>query len=257
MSDDDRAVGARRRGEAGAARRRRELRHRQRSQGIHEFLAWILLLLIAGHLLGVLVESILMRENLVLGMVTGTKRLPAAAELPAPRPARPGPAALVMVFLVVGTGTLLVLLGRLPPTGWRPLAGNALYAKECGACHDAYHPSLLPAQSWRRVMSNLSDHFGEDASLDPRATLEISDWLASNASEAWDTEAANRFRVVDPDEPLRITRAPYWRRKHSDIPDAVFAQKAVRSRANCSACHRDASTERFDDQAIAIPKEVK
>ena len=111
------------------------------AKGIHEFLAWILLLLIAGHLLGVLVESILMRENLVLGMVTGTKRLPAAAELPAPRPARPGPAALVMVFLVVGTGTLLVLLGRLPPTGWRPLAGNALYAKECGACHDAYHPS--------------------------------------------------------------------------------------------------------------------
>ena len=35
----------------------------------------------------------------------------------------------------------------------------------------------------------------------------------------------------------------------------MFERKAVGSKVNCLACHRDAATGRFDNQAIAIPKE--
>ena len=41
------------------------------------------------------------------------------------------------------------------------------YTQECAACHVAYPPGMLPAASWRRVMTGLDKHYGTDASLDP------------------------------------------------------------------------------------------
>lgn len=52
----------------------------------HELAAWLTVWLIAGHLLGVLWESLLHRENLVRAMITGRKR---AAKLPGGLPADP------------------------------------------------------------------------------------------------------------------------------------------------------------------------
>ena len=40
------------------------------------------------------------------------------------------------------------------------------YQQECAACHIAYPPRMLPAESWRRVLNGLPNHFGTDASLD-------------------------------------------------------------------------------------------
>jgi cytochrome b len=221
----------------------------------HEVLATALLVLVGGHVLGVLGESLLTGENLLRAMITGTKHLPPDVPLPAPRPARPLAAAITTAALAGGLALALVYLARLPPRGVRPLAQSPAYAEECGACHDPYHPSLLPAPSWQAVMAGLEDHFGEDASFDRQREKEIADWLAANAAETWDTEVANRFRAVDPAQPSRITAAPYWRRKHAEIPEAVLARASIRTKAHCSACHRDAATGRFDDQAIAIPKE--
>jgi len=222
---------------------------------LHGPLALMLLGLIAGHVLGVIVESRLVRENLVLAMITGKKRLTQKPPV-SPRPARPLPALLALtVMVVLGAGSLAAL-ARLPPTGLYELAANPVYAKECGACHHAFHPSLLPESSWLGVMAGLADHFGEDASL-PKAQAEaIAVWLIANAAERWDTEAANRFRTLDPAQPLRITATPYWTRKHRDLPKARFAQKAVGGSANCNACHADASTGLYADQEIRLPKET-
>jgi hypothetical protein len=221
----------------------------------HEALATVLLALVGGHVLGVLVESVATRENLIKTMITGWKRLPPGVPLPASRPARPLAAAIVTGGLVAVLALLLAYLGHLPPKGVRLLAGNATYIEECGACHDAYHPSLLPAASWQALMAGLAGHFGEDASFDRQREREIADWLAANAAETWDTEVGNRFRAADPAQPLRITATPFWRRKHAGVPEAAFARASIRTKAHCSACHRDAATGRFDDQAIAIPKE--
>ena len=86
-------------------------------------------------------------------------------------------------------------------------------------------------------------------------TRSLAVWLVSNAAETFDTESANRFRVVAPDDPYRITSTPYWVRKHAGIPPDVFARKSVGGKVNCHACHRDAESGRYDDQAIAIPEE--
>jgi hypothetical protein len=60
--------------------------------------------------------------------------------------------------------------------------------------------------------------------------------------------------VVDPNDPYRITSAPYWKRKHAGIPPDVFSRKSVGGKVSCNACHRDAESGRYDDQAIAIPE---
>lgn len=48
------------------------------------------------------------------------------------------------------------------------------YKQECAACHAAYPRSALPAASWQRIMSDLSHHFGTDASIDEAQVKSIS-----------------------------------------------------------------------------------
>jgi cytochrome b len=221
----------------------------------HLVLVWILAAMLVGHIAGVIVESLLTRENLVVSMITGCKELPAGAPLPALRRPR-WRAALASWAIVIGVGALtLVLLGRLPPKGIPATADNAAYARECGACHSAYHPSLLPAASWQAVMRTLDNHFGEDASLPAPVLAEIAGFLATHAAEAWDTEIGIRYRAVTASESRRITTGPAWLRKHARLPDALFARKTVGNKSNCAACHRDAASGRFDDQKISVPKE--
>jgi cytochrome b len=223
---------------------------------VHLWLTILLLGMVAFHILGVLTESLLTHDNLVRAIVTGWKKLPPTAPAPTPRSARPMLAAAVLVVLAVAAGGALHWLSRLsPPPSLRVLPPNVAYQKECGACHYALNPGLLPASSWAVLMTSLREHFGDDASLDAATTRSLASWLVSNAAETFDTESANRLRVVAPDDPYRITSAPYWARKHADIPPEVFARKSVGGKVNCNACHRDAESGRYDDQAIAIPKE--
>jgi cytochrome b len=225
------------------------------AKAIHWFLALALLAMIAGHIAGVIGESLLQRENLVRSMVTGRKRLPPDVRIPKFHGGYPLAAAATVAVIAGPLAVLLSNLAILPPTGLRAFTDNPVYQAECGACHEAFHPSLLPADSWRQVMAGLDDHFGEDASLDPATAQNIAEWLSANAAETWDTEAANRFRVLAADQPLRITATPYWVTKHEEVPDAVFQQKSVGSKVNCVACHGDAGTGLFDDEAIHIPEE--
>jgi Dihaem cytochrome c len=112
------------------------------------------------------------------------------------------------------------------------------------------HAALLAA-----LLVSLDEHFGENASLDGPTVCPLAAWLVDHAAETFDTESANRFRVVAPEAPYRITSTPYWVRKHASVPPEVFRRRSVQSRVNCHACHRAAASGRFDDQAIALPEE--
>ena len=221
----------------------------------HEVLTFLLLGLVALHVAGVVMESLRGPSNLVVAMITGRKRLPGDMAPPPQRLAKPFVALAALVVGGTVLGTAIGSLASMPARGLYPLAANAAYDKECGACHYDFHPSLLPAASWATMMAGLDDHFGENASLGNKARDEIAIWLAANAAERWDSEAANRFRKVSPDQPLRVTETRYWKRRHRDIPETVFKSKPVGGKVNCVACHRDARTGRFDDQSIDIPKE--
>jgi hypothetical protein len=132
--------------------------------------------------------------------------------------------------------------------GGRRLAAPALpaYQKECGACHAAYPPGLLPAASWRRITADLAHHFGTDASLDPAGTQRIAAYLAANAG------TSRRGGEAPP--PDRITRAAWFGRQHAEVPAAIWRSPAVKSAANCAACHPRAAEGDFDEDRVLIPR---
>ncbi len=224
------------------------------AKSVHGVLVYPLIALILGHVIGVLAESRLTGENLILAMISGRKTVVVGA----PRPAQTPPlwrAAIRAWGAVVGAAALvLIALDRLPPYGVPAYAPDSAHARECGACHWNYHPALLPAASWAAILASLDDHFGEDASLPPAYAADIGAFLAAYSAERWDTEVGNRFRHVAPGEPQRVTRVPAWVRRHAALPEALFARPDVGGKGNCTACHGDAATGRFDDSAIRVPQ---
>jgi hypothetical protein len=231
----------------------------QTAKEVHELLAFGLLGLIALHVLGVVVESLRTRENLVRAMVTGRKDVPASAA------EDPGPKARPWLALTIGAGGLSLAAATVWSLAARPALDvptaplDAAYVKECGACHTPHHPSVAPAATWAGVMRGLDAHFGENASLDAPVLARLTTYLTTNASERFDTKAANRLRRLSTTEPLRITATRGWVRLHRHLPDAAFKNSSVGGKLNCSKCHRDAETGRFARRAIAIPqsKEVQ
>jgi hypothetical protein len=59
-----------------------------------------------------------------------------------------------------------------------PPVGDPVVKEECGSCHLAFPPSMLPASSWKRMMGELTNHFGDDASVDPATARHITNYLA-------------------------------------------------------------------------------
>lgn len=127
---------------------------------------------------------------------------------------------------------------RVPP--------NPVYQQECGACHVAYPPGLLPAESWQRVMRDLALHFGTDASLDPKLAQTLSAWLVANAG------TGRRAASAPPQD--RITRSAWFVREHDEVPAATWKRADVKSAANCGACHTQAERGDFDERHVRIPR---
>lgn len=132
---------------------------------------------------------------------------------------------------------------------------NELYRSECGSCHFAYQPGLLPARSWQKLMGSLQDHFGENAELDAETRQQLTDYLVLHAAEVSKTRRSSRIlRSVGDDTPLRITDVPYIRREHDEIPMRLIRDNPdVRSLSNCAACHTRADTGSFAERDIRIP----
>jgi hypothetical protein len=126
------------------------------------------------------------------------------------------------------------------------------YQAECGACHLAFPPGLLPAASWQRLMQNLPRHFGTDASLDPAQTAELQRWLATNAAGSGSGQRKHAATTPPPDD--RITRSAWFVREHDEVAAAVWKQPSVKSAANCAACHGGANQGNFNEHDIRIPR---
>ncbi|MES2919544.1 MAG: diheme cytochrome c [Pseudomonadota bacterium] len=134
---------------------------------------------------------------------------------------------------------------RLPPLQ------NQLWQQECGSCHLAYHPGLLPAASWTAVMDGLGHHFGSDASLAADEEAALRRFLTAHAG----TGKQGRAAAGQDGKPLlRISQMPWFRHEHSEeLPPGVWTRKEVGSPANCAACHGDAASGRFSEREIRVP----
>ncbi len=135
--------------------------------------------------------------------------------------------------------------------------GNHFYApvtdpvvqEECGGCHLAFAPSMLPADSWQRMMGDLQNHFGDDTSVDADTAARITNYLVANAADTGGRRYSHSLlRGVTPGSaPLRITELPKWIREHREIPDWEWRHKDVRTKANCAACHAGAADGYYDE----------
>jgi hypothetical protein len=154
------------------------------------------------------------------------------------------PGLLVTLALVLSTlaapSAVLAQSAQLKP--------QAKFEQECGACHIAFPPGMMPAVSWQHIMDGLHRHFGTDATLEPETSQEIGKWLQAHAGTF--------RRVSEPPPADRITRSPWFLRQHreGEIPAAVWKRTSVGSPSNCAACHPGAARGDFDEDRVRIPK---
>lgn len=144
-----------------------------------------------------------------------------------------------------------LLLGRAQAGGshYFPPVDEPLVREECGSCHLAFAPSMLPARSWQRMMGELESHFGDDASIDTERATRIGNYLAARAADTGGRRYGGKLLrgVADDSAPQRITELPKWQKEHRRVADREWRHKDVRSRANCVACHTAAERGYYDD----------
>ena len=109
--------------------------------------------------------------------------------------------------------------------------------KECGACHMIYPPSLLPARSWQKIIGDLGNHFGEDASLPDATRARILAFMTQNAGDGGASNSWFMRGVGNDATPARITEMPFWRSIHGGFPLTAFKRAGVKKRGNCIGCH--------------------
>lgn len=135
---------------------------------------------------------------------------------------------------------------------------NTQYLKECGECHFAYPPGLLPAKSWEKLLKAdaLKDHFGDNAEIDKETLQAIHDYAVENAADKSFYKRSRKIAIAtaEGDAPLRIIELRYIKRKHKDIPEKmVKGNNDVKSLSYCNKCHTQADKGVFDADTVSIP----
>ncbi len=130
------------------------------------------------------------------------------------------------------------------PVAAGPSDDHAAMQAECGSCHVAYPAQLLPRAAWGVVLGNLDRHYGVDASLDDATLAAVSRQFA-----------APKGAPAAPGAALpRITTATWFRDEHDEVSAATWRRPAVRSAANCDACHPRAASGDFEEDRVSIPR---
>lgn len=133
---------------------------------------------------------------------------------------------------------------------------NQLYIKECGSCHFAYQPGLLPSSSWNKIMSNLENHYNNDASISSANLQTLTKYLNDNSAEKnMQYKRSNKIvsSLAKDQIPESISTTPYMIRKHNEIKKSLITQPEVKGLFNCIACHKTADKGNYGERDINIP----
>ncbi|MEQ1504956.1 MAG: diacylglycerol kinase [Myxococcota bacterium] len=123
------------------------------------------------------------------------------------------------------------------------------WASECGSCHLAYPPGLLPGRSWTRILGNLGAHYGEDATVDAATRDRLVAYAVGHAADvATDPLSRAIARATVGTTPDRILSIGWLRHEHGEAPPG-----RVTSMSACGSCHPNAAAGRFDEGEIRIP----
>ena len=152
-------------------------------------------------------------------------------------------------FLILFSSGILLERAQAGGGHFYPPVSEPVVREECGGCHLAFPAAMLPKSSWARMMGDLKNHFGDDASLDAANTERISAYLTANAADSGGQHYGGKLlRGVAIDKaPLRITELPKWVSEHRKISASEWKSRKVGTRSNCLACHADAERGYYDE----------
>tara|TARA_X000001036_G_scaffold432780_1_gene469251 strand:+ start:307 stop:855 length:549 start_codon:yes stop_codon:yes gene_type:complete len=125
---------------------------------------------------------------------------------------------------------------------------NPAYIEECGACHLAYPPGLMPSKTWDKVMTGLSDHFGENAELDDETAQLIMSYLQQESLRPGKpTVMSEMLRNLPQNPPLRMTEFPAFLAAHEIIGEQLEMESFPEGFLSpCADCHRQAADGIFE-----------
>jgi hypothetical protein len=140
-------------------------------------------------------------------------------------------------------GAVLIIVVASPVSAdSRRLSGatDPVVQKECGQCHMAFPPQLLPQRSWQKIIDSLSTHVGGDVSLPEAQRKLVLDYYLANAADGPSAgkQGQKVASSIPPTEtPLRITETARWIKRHREVRSERWTSPTVKSKANCPACH--------------------
>ena len=94
-------------------------------------------------------------------------------------PARP----LTIGLLAIAFSALVPGRAQAAGSHYFPPLAEPVVKEECGSCHIAFSPSMLPASSWKRMMGDLRNRFGDDATVYSALAAKITEYLVNNAAD--------------------------------------------------------------------------
>ena len=79
-------------------------------------------------------------------------------------------------------------------------------------------------------MSDLENHFGDDASIDIETNKEILAFLVKNSAETSTMEASwNFLNSINNKDIIAISKTDFWKERHKEIPKNLFKNNQIKS----------------------------
>lgn len=223
---------------------------------VHKYASYIFTAWVFIHITGVMVEQFWHKTGMVFAMVTGYKRTEGTDTKVKPYLSF---FSYMMILIAIGTYFFIIssnynflTLQKYTNIDYEEI--HPVFYNECGDCHKVYPPYMLPKRSWEKIMGGLDNHRGEEiteANITKVQQASILEFLIQNAAETSKREAAVKvMSSLGERRPKSITKTPYWRETHKDIPKYVYKQKKIKDKSNCIACHKDFDQGNMDDMNI-------
>jgi hypothetical protein len=117
--------------------------------------------------------------------------------------------------------------GTVDPVAPRYQLGKELYLENCASCHVPLPPEVLPSETWRRLLLEPQQHFGQ----------QLKPLIGPSLILLWDyLRTYSRPEEAKKPLPYRISESPYFKALHPrvKVPQPVKP-------ASCVICHPGAS----------------
>jgi len=223
---------------------------------IHKYASYLFTFWVFLHISGVMVEQFWHKTGMAWAMVTGYKKTDGEDTTVSKKLSF---FAFISILLAIGayffiTSSNYNFLTLRKHNRIYYNEEHYTFYHECGDCHKIYPPFLLPKKSWNKVMNDLDNHFGveiTEANISKAKQDSIRAYLYENSAEHTTREASVKIlKSLKGISPKAVTKTPYWRETHKNIPRSAYRDKKIKDKSNCFACHKNAENGDFDDMNI-------